>query len=253
MINYDDDAYARLKKTRDDALKKSNNARQKVNGMLDPHECKYKVDGRDTRSLRRDIVAQKAVNLELVTSLEFEAWRLRTGGYKVYEIAEQLQATTSQVTVWLQDALAQVRSGTKDLIDLDRELELSRTEELLKHYMPLAVFDSVTFERMQRGEPISVEDFEAPQKAAWIVIELIKLRCKVLGITISEQERGMMPAVEVIGWLRTQHEFIKNAAQDAPRDVLSLETDQPIDHEQQQQKNQTNTNLSDSEDFQDAL
>jgi len=186
-------------------------------------------DGENAVKLRRALIEQKNLNMEQVVSVEYEAWRLRTMGFKVYEIAAKLDASETQVNVWLQDAMVAIRGATKGLVDLDKELELSRTEELLKHYMPLAVMDHVMIERIRQGEAVPQEDFEIPQRNAWIVIELIKLRCKIKGLITTQTEINMMPAVDVFGWLRTQHEFIKDAAKNAPKDVLTLECDEPID------------------------
>jgi hypothetical protein len=196
-------------------------------------KARYKVKAEtDEHQINKDrarLIREKALNMEQVVTWEYEAWRLKTMGLKVHEIAHELKTTQTQVTVWLQDAMAQIRAVTKGLIDLDREIELSRTEELLKHHMPLALMAKVMIEKIRKGEPVCVEDFEQPQRHAWIVIELIKLRCKILGLVMPQTEQSMMPAMDVFGWLRTQHEFIKSAVKDAPRDVLTLETDEPID------------------------
>jgi hypothetical protein len=195
-------------------------------------------DPNGARLKRNELVKQKALNLEQVTHLEYEAWKYRVMGKTVWEIASIMQTTSTQVHVWLQDALAQVRSKTQDWIELDRELELSRTEELLQHYMPLAVCDRVVVERIQQGEPVGLDDVEQPQRCAYIVMELIKLRAKLKGLVISEAERTLLPAVDVVGWLRTHHEFIRAAAQEAPKDVLTLECDDPIDEQPETHANQ---------------
>jgi len=185
------------------------------------------------RSARRDLVEAKALNLERVTHMEYEVWRQRTLGKRVYEIAEMFGVTDAQVRAWLEDALLQVRAMTNELIEIDKELELSRTEELLARYMPLALMDSIAVERIQQGEPVAIEDLEQPQRCAYICLELIKLRCKLKGFMMTQVEQSMLPVGDVIGWLRTQNEFIRTAAQAAPRDVLTLETEEPIDEPNQ--------------------
>lgn len=184
------------------------------------------------RDLRKRLIEQKHLNMEQVVTFEYEAWRLRTMGYRVYEIAEKMRTSESQVNLWLKDSLAAIQRSTKGLVELDKELELSRTEELIKHYFPLALMSHVMIERMRNGEPVPVEDFDQPQHATWIIIELIKMRCKIKGIVTTQADQSLVPAVDVFGWLRTQHEFIKEAAQDAPKDVLTLECDEPIDEPQ---------------------
>ena len=185
---------------------------------------------RRTDAVRRELVEQKSLNPEMVASIEYEAWRLKAMGYKVYEIADRLGATTTQVTVWLQDVLAQIRRSTKDLVDIDKEIELTRTEELLKHHMPLAMMPHVMIEKIRQGEPVAVEDFTLAQDNTWICIELIKLRCKILGITVPTGEQALMPAMDVFSWLRGQQEYVRQQiVASAPKDVLTLEIDEPID------------------------
>lgn len=188
-------------------------------------------------------------NLEQVQQLEYEAWRLRTMGKPVHQIAEILQTTVPQVKAWLASALASIRKFTQELIDLDRELELSRTELLLEHYLPLALMDNIVIERIRQGEPIAVEDFEKPERAAWTVIELIKLRCKIHGITVPQVEQSLTPAIDIVSWLRTQKEFITRTVEAAPRDVLSLEVDNPID----ERPSENSENKRSPEEFPGAL
>jgi hypothetical protein len=242
-----DDAYLREKKARQHVRTNIQRASNTIERRYPRSET---VDSNGARKQRKDLVDQKALNLELVSGLEYEAWRLRTMGKKIWQIASIMQTTQAQVSIWLQDALAQVRAKTAEMIDLDRELELSRTETLLEHYMPLALHDAIILERIQQGEPVGIEDFEQPQRCAYIVMELIKLRCKIKGLTLSETDKAMMPAAEVMGWLRTQHEFIRDAAQAAPRDVLTLETNEPIDEPQQ---SQTTKDPGDPASIPDAL
>lgn len=206
--------------------------RHRANAIKKVREKRYTRDGIEREQLRQDLIEQKHLNIEKVVAIEYEAWKLRTMGYMVYEIAEQMHTTEAQVRIWLDDAMAHIRGSTKGLIELDKQIELQRTEELVKHHLPLALMNMVKIERIRQGEPMTVDDFELPQQHTWIVIELIKLRCKILGITLSQAEINMMPVTDVFGWLRTQHEFIRSAVKDAPKDVLTLECDEPIDQPQ---------------------
>jgi hypothetical protein len=234
---------------------------------LEKRNLKRKA-GREARQPRRSIdearmqrvilQEEKAINLERVMQQEYEAWHLRTLGKSTYQIAQIMGVPHPQVTAWLGDALAQVRKLTQELIELNRELELSRTEMLLERYMPIALMENVIIERIRQGEPISVEDFDKPQRAAWIVMELIKMRCKIQGITTTQVDQALVPAVDIVSWLRTQKEFIQRTVESAPRDVLTLEVDNPIDeqdqnHHQNQVAGQKAKDQQNPEEFPGAL
>jgi hypothetical protein len=192
------------------------------------------------KAAREKLVKAKEINFERVVHLEYQAWMHRTMGKSVRQIADLMQTTVAQVNEWLRDAMLQIKAKTAEFIELDREIELARTETLLEHYMPMALHDAVVIERIQQGEPIGIEDTEQPQKCAYLVMELIKLRAKLKGLVITQADLSALGAsVDVIGWLRTHHEFIRDAAQAAPRDVLTLESDEPIDGQDHQNKSLT--------------
>jgi hypothetical protein len=186
-------------------------------------------DANGARKMRQGLVEAKVLSPEQVAGLEWEAWHQRTLGKPVYKIAKEMGATVPQVNIWLQDAMNQVIAKTQGLIDLDKEIELERTERLLERYLPVALMDKVVVERIRQGEPVEEEDLEVPQHCSYIVMELIKLRCKIKGITISQAQESMLPVVDVMGWLQTQKAFIQKVVKDAPRDLLTLETETNID------------------------
>ena len=186
-------------------------------------------DPNGARSYREDLVEAKALNPERVVGLEWEAWHMRTLGKPLYKIAEEMGVSIPQVNIWLQDAMNQALSKTHGLIEVDKEIELERTERLLEKYMPVALMDDVVIERIRQGEPVAEADVNVPQHCTYIVIELIKLRCKIKGITMSQAQESMLPVIDVMGWLQTQKEFIQKAVHDAPRDLLTLEVETNID------------------------
>jgi hypothetical protein len=186
-------------------------------------------DPNGARKMRQELVEAKALNPERVAGIEWEAWHHRTLGKPVYRIAQEMGVSVPQVNIWLQDAMAQVVAKTQGLIDLDKELELERTERLLEQYMPIALMDDVMIERIRQGEPVAERDVEVPQHCTFVVMELIKLRCKIKGITMSQAAGTMMPVVDVMGWLQTQKEFIQKTVRDAPRDLLTLDVETNID------------------------
>jgi hypothetical protein len=187
------------------------------------------ADANGARKMRQQLIEAKGLNPERIAGLEWEAWHQRTLGKPVYKIAQGMGVTIAQVNVWLRDAMVQVQSKTQELVELDKEIELQRTETLLEQYMPVALMDDVVVERIRAGDPVQERDLEVPQHCAYVVMELIKLRCKIKGITMSQAQESMIPAIDVMGWLRTQKEFIAKTVKDAPRDVLTLEVETNID------------------------
>jgi hypothetical protein len=76
--------------------------------------------------------------------------------------------------------------------------------------------------------------FPYEQRPSWLDLESHQAALQDIGPCPAPTEQSMIPAADVFGWLHTQHEFIRQAAQDAPRDVLTLEIDEPIDNTQAQ-------------------
>ena len=215
---------AELDAADDYLIKRQRKARDQLKG----HKIN-RIERNRARKARQELVEAKALNPQRVAGLEWEAWHQRTLGKPTYKIATNMGVSISQVNIWLQDAMAQVQSKTQELIELDKELELQRTESLMERYMPVALMDEVIVERMRQGEPVPERDVEVPQHCAYVVMELIKLRCKIKGITMSQTEQSMIPTIDVMGWLQTQKEFIQKAVKDAPRDILTLEVENNID------------------------
>jgi hypothetical protein len=202
-------------------------------------------NGNGARDARKALIEAKGLNPERVAGLEWEAWHQRTLGKPVYKIAQAMGATIPQVHIWLQDAMKQVMAKTQELIELDKELELQRTETLMERYMRIALMDEVLIQRIRAGEPVTEWDLDVPRNCAYLVIELIKLRCKIKGITMSPGQESMLPVVDVMGWLQTQKEFITKTVKDAPRDVLTLEVETNID--------ETSENSGSTEGIQGAI
>src|SRR5258708_34179637 len=121
----------------DDYLqKKRTNAKSRLRGRFN-----------GSRKKRHELVESKALNPEQVAGLEWEAWHQRALGKPVHRIAQAMNVSISQINIWLQDALAQVKAKTQGLIELDREIEVNRTETLLERYMPLGLPDNIIVAR----------------------------------------------------------------------------------------------------------
>jgi hypothetical protein len=172
-----------------------------------------------------------AVDQVIKGHTQYEAWRMRAMGYSILEIADELKRSEAYVRNILSKAALAEREGTEEFIGIHRQVELKRTEIMLKHYMPLSLMDSITLQRIRAGEPVEVDSLEYPLRSAFMVLEIIKLRAKLMGLYPKDNVQPAQDPADLVSWLHTQLEFIQGMAVQAPKDVLSLEleTDTNID------------------------
>jgi hypothetical protein len=87
--------------------------------------------------------------------------------------------------------------------------------------------DSVSIKRIRCGEPIEEQSLEHPLHCAAFCLAALKFQAELLGLRNLEPARiAGTGAEEVLSWLRTQTEFIKQVVREAPRDVVVLPTEQ---------------------------
>jgi len=104
---------------------------------------------------------------------------------------------------------------------------VSRVESLLKTYLPIALMKEVILERIRSGEPVPEEDVVHPLHCAAFCLAALKFQAELLGLRNPEPARiAGAGARDVLSWLRTQAEFVKQVAREAPRDVVDLPTEQ---------------------------
>jgi hypothetical protein len=121
----------------------------------------------------------------------------------------------------------QRRSTKAERVDFYRDLALARAEALIRVYLQTALRDSITVERLRAGEPVAEEDVDHPLRCACLVLSLLRFQSELLGLRAGEVFKTDKAGAEsVLSWLRTQTEFIKQAAREAPRDVVDLLTEQ---------------------------
>src|SRR5258708_39799603 len=102
-----------------------------------------------------------------------------------------------------------------------------RVDALLKVYLPIALMNSISIERIRCGQPIEEQSLEHPLHCAAFCLAALKFQAELLGLRVAEPARIAGTGVEeVLSWLRTQTEFIERVAREAPRDVVDLPTEQ---------------------------
>jgi hypothetical protein len=144
-------------------------------------------------------------------------------GHSVYEIGQQTGLSMERVGKLLE----RYHKSTKpEGIEFHRQLALSRIEALLKVYLPQALLDSVTVERIGAGEPVAEEDVEHPLRCAAFCLAALKFVGELLNLRAVPEPVGGANRLSVLDWLATQRAFIKKAAEDAPSDILELPSQQ---------------------------
>jgi hypothetical protein len=147
-------------------------------------------------------------------------------GHSVYEISQQTGLGVEKVSELLE---SYHRSIKPQGIEFHRQLALSRIEALLKFYLPQALLDSVTTERIRAGEPVAEEDVEHPLRCAAFCLAALKFVGELLNLrAVPEPVRGAN-RLSILDWLATQNEFVRRAAAQAPRDNLELPSGQLAD------------------------
>jgi hypothetical protein len=121
----------------------------------------------------------------------------------------------------------QRRSSKAEGIDFYRDLALARAEALIRVYLQTALRHSITVGRLRAGEPVAEEDVDHPLRCACLVLSLLRFQSELLGLRAGEVFKTDRAGPEgVLSWLRTQTEFIKQVAREAPPDVVTLPTEQ---------------------------
>jgi hypothetical protein len=150
-------------------------------------------------------------------------WQLRVMGHNVHQISQQTGLSIERVHELL---ASHYRSINPEGIELHRYLALSRIESLLEVYLPQALMDSVTTQRLRSGEPVATQDVEHPLKCAALVLACLKFAAELLHLRAVPEPAGGQRGLTLLDWLATQREFVKKAAEEAPCDTPELPSGQ---------------------------
>jgi hypothetical protein len=150
-------------------------------------------------------------------------WDRRVMGFSVYEISQQTGLSLEKVGELLERYHKSIKP---EGIEFHRQLALSRIEALLKVYLPQALLDSVTVERIRAGEPMAEEDVDYPLKCAALVLACLKFAGELLNLRAVPEPVAGANRLSVLDWLATQRAFVKKAAEEAPSDTLELPSQQ---------------------------
>ena len=171
-------------------------------------------------------VARQVATIDEIRKLDriYEVIKRRALGWSVWEISEDLKLSSAQVN----DALAKAKDfqtqGVADMQQIYFNTELMRSDLLIRRYMAQAMMNEVTVEAIEKGQAVQREAVEYPMRAALIVLEVMKFRLRLLGLDKGRYAKADEPelgkAGNVIGFLRTQLEFVQQMVDRAPRDVL---------------------------------
>jgi hypothetical protein len=139
------------------------------------------------------------------------AYELELRGKNRAQIAAELGMSPSVVRHVLARAHRERRAQLGEMLDLHRELEMSRAEMLIERFMAIALMDRVTIRRIEDREPIPHESLDYAMKAALIVLEVMKFECKLLGLYASPKLNQSQDPKELLEWLRGQVPFVQGA------------------------------------------
>ncbi len=156
-----------------------------------------------------------------------EIWNLRMQGFSVREISQQVGLPPVEVDEILMKHRTERKACPTEANDFYRHIAVSRVESLLKTYLPIALMKEVILERIRSGEPVPEGDVVHPLHCAAFCLAALKFQAELLGLRNPEPARiAGTGARDVLSWLHTQAEFVKQVAREAPRDVVDLPTEQ---------------------------
>ena len=161
----------------------------------------------------------------LCRSIGERVWDLRVEGFDNPEIAAELGIPAHKVSELLaEEHRRQIALCSPEFF---RTLNLARSERLIKTYLPLALLESVTVERIRAGQSVDEESIDHPLRCACLVLSLLRFQFELLGLRVQDVPKtDKLGAQGVLSWLKTQEEFIKKAVPQAPSDTFQLPSGQ---------------------------
>jgi len=190
-----------------------------ADGALVLQESKAPQKGKAVKeSPRGDVPVPEDLSAEASKSLE-PIWDMRVMGHSVYEISRSTGLAVEKVNELLERYHRSIKS---EGIELHRQLTLSRIEALLRVYLPQAIVDSVTVERIRAGEPVAEEDVEHPLRCAAFCLAALKFIGELLNLRAVPGPLGSANRLSTLDWLQTQRAFIQKEVAQAPCDTLEL-------------------------------
>lgn len=174
---------------------------------------------------------KKVVRINDVWKAEqaYQVWIKRCEGYSPEEIAEEFGLKAYEVSDLLWRTHEEHRKRLGEVIEVYREMEVTRSDMMLKRWMKIMLMDSIVVEKIEQGEPIARDSIEYPIKAAYICLEVMKFRCRLLGLYPADKVEEHQNPADLLAWLQTQVSVVKQVAEGTPKDLLVLETETNID------------------------
>jgi hypothetical protein len=176
------------------------------------------ISENEAKQLRGD----SAEDLELGRRI----WDLALQGRNRDQIAQKLKISIDMLDNTLN--AYRVRLGLS--IDHYRMLDNERIDKIVSSWMPVATEGPVRLLTFKKGEPILIEDFDRAMKAAYLVIQSVTTRIRILGASGAlaapgEAAGGLEGAKSysernIVIWLRETMPIIEKITREVEAEVV---------------------------------
>lgn len=111
-----------------------------------------------------------------------EIWKERVKGKSNYEIAKKFGLSITNVRNVLAACRKECIGSRKGMVEEEMHLDLSRCDDIIANYTPVAAAMTVMVQRMNaNGDAYTTEEWNYPMHAAKIILDAIKMRAAILG------------------------------------------------------------------------
>lgn len=154
-------------------------------------------------------------------------WELASQGKNKDQIAQRLKISSEM----LDNALNAYRVRLGLSVDHYRMLDNERLDKIVATWMPAATEGPVRLLAFKKGEPIMIEDYDRAMKAAYLIIQAVTTRLRVIGATSAlaapgEAAGGLEGAKSysernIVIWLREVMPSIEKITREVEAEVVS--------------------------------
>jgi hypothetical protein len=124
------------------------------------------------------------------------AWDARVRGEPIVDVAHQLGLSIAAAKTLVREAHDAIREDLKEALELNREIDLARTDQLIKAYLP--------------------EAKEGDDKAATIVLKALSHRARLVGISEQNPDPNRARPENVLVWIQAQLPSINKIVDSMP-------------------------------------
>jgi hypothetical protein len=140
---------------------------------------------------------------EEALSLGSQAWQLRKEGYSIWTIAKRLRVPGDLLVQILENFEGQLVLEARHAVDYYRALDLERLDELIAHYLALALspIDS---------QKIDAAELDHSLKAAALIVRTIEAKARLLGLGELGREKSFAGR-DVSDWMPSISKLLASA------------------------------------------